>query len=144
MCRDESIVFIICNWCNNNVFIRKFNLKQIYFVALFVLISTNCNAYDYDQWNQDVEDSGYDWVIHTGVGAVTSIATITLLPDDWDRWIKYACGIAASLVVGGIIESFDKNWNNQDFWEYGYGGVGGAVIMLAWDVDWATMTFKQR
>jgi multisubunit Na+/H+ antiporter MnhB subunit len=105
-------------------------------LLIVILFSSNCFAYNYDQLNQDIEDSGYDWVIHIGVGAATSMATISLLPDDWEPWIKYATGIASSFVIGGVIESFDKNWDNQDFMEYGYGGAGGAVIMWSWEIDW--------
>lgn len=146
MCRDEPIVFIVRDWYNWNVFVLlEVKMKNFYLIVLLILtIPFNCFAGDYDSWNEFVEDSGYDWTIHLTVGAVTSMATIYYTPDDWNRWVKYGCGIMASLAVGGIIESFDENWDNQDFWEYSYGGAAGAVFMVVWDVDWKTGNFKLK
>ncbi len=112
----------------------KVKLLLILFIILsWVLCFTInfCNASEWRDLNTEVNEKGYDHIIHPVVGAVGTALTYKLIPDEW-KWSetkKRIVAFAVPVVIAGIKELTDKNPDATDILEYGLGSAFTITII---------------
>lgn len=95
-------------------------------LTIFFSSYTLAFASEWRNMNSFVEHSGFDDIIHVGVGA--TVAYLIKEHSDLTGWKLRATMIAVPLAIGLLKESTDKHFDSGDIAGYGAGAAGVVIF----------------
>lgn len=107
-------------------YMKRLIITVIAIAALFTGCVGVATANEWRNLNTFVERSGFDTIIHAGVGATT--AYLIKQHSGLTGWKANAAAIAVPIILGILKESSDKNFDSGDIAGYALGA--GIVVFV--------------